>query len=113
MKQLFIFILMLLMTMANAQTITWEQTGIKVPAGNVDAVVLLIDGFYSSIDFPEGVSLQLSAVSFSGESQKATHHLQYSGTSEGLAAMRTLRGGTEYDLYTAKLYTLCEIILAQ
>ena len=113
MKQLFTFILVHLIALAHSQTITWEQTGIKVPAGNVDAVVALIDGFYSSIDFPEGVSLELSAVSFSGESQKATHYLQYSGTSEGLAAMRTLRGGTEYNLYTAKLSILCEIVSSQ
>ncbi len=113
MKQLLTSILLTLMAVVHAQTITWEQTGIKVPAGNVDAVVTLIDEFYSSIDFPEGVSLELSAVSFSGESQKATHYLQYSGTSEGLAVMRTLREGTEYDLYTAKLSTLCEIVSAQ
>ena len=92
MKQLFTFILVTLMAVTHAQTLTWEQTGIKVPAGNADAVVALVDGFYSSIDFPEGVSLELSAVSFSGENQKATHHLQYSGTSEGLAAMRNLEG---------------------
>ena len=76
MKQLFTFILVTLMAVAHAQTLTWEQSGIKVPAGNADAVVALVDGFYSSIDFPEGVSLELSAVSFSGEGQKATHHLQ-------------------------------------
>ena len=113
MKQLFTFILVTLMAVTHAQTLTWEQTGIKVPSGNADAVVALVDGFYSSIDFPEDVSLELSAVSFSGENQKATHYLQYSGTSEGLAAMRNLRGGTEYDLYSAKLSTLCEIVSAQ
>ena len=62
MKQLFTFILVTLMAVAHAQTLTWEQTGIKVPAGNADAVVALVEGFYSSIDFPEGVSLELSAV---------------------------------------------------
>ena len=76
MRQLFTFILVHLIILAHSQTITWEQTGIKVPAGNVDAVLASIDGFYSNIDFPEGVSLELSAVSFSGESQKATHHIQ-------------------------------------
>ena len=70
-----------LIALAHSQTITWEQTGIKVPAGNVDANLASIDGFYSSIDFPEGVSLELSAVSFSGKSKSDTL-LQYSGTSE-------------------------------
>ena len=53
------------------------------------------------------------ATSFKGETQKASHHLQFSGTSEGLAAMRVLRGGNEYDLYSAKLSALCEIVSAQ
>ena len=66
-----------MVALAHAQTLTWEQTGINVPQGNVDAVVALIDGFYSNIDFPEGVNLELIATSFKGETQKASHHLQF------------------------------------
>ena len=103
MKKILLFIFLACNFVVAQQNITFEQVGIKVNAGSAGYVLDLVDGFYSSIELPEGVSVRLDYVAFRSHEIEATHYLTFVGSIEGLTKLRELRSGAEYSKYNNEI----------
>ena len=107
-KIIFIFLLVFSFSLS-AQNIVWEQVGLKVNQGSSNFVLELIEGFYTSIDKPEGVAISLDAVMFKPEGYEATHFLTFAGSVEDLAKLRELRSGSVYMQYNQNMLKFSKI----
>jgi len=107
-KIIFIFLLLFSFSLS-AQNIVWEQVGLKVNQGSSNFVLELIEGFYTSIDKPEGVAISLDAVMFKPEGYEATHFLTFAGSVEDLAKLRELRSGSVYMQYNQNMLKFSKI----
>jgi len=107
-KIIFIFLLVFSFSLS-AQNIVWEQVGLKVNQGSSNFVLELIEGFYTSIDKPEGVAISLDAVMFKPEGYEATHFLTFAGSVEDLAKLRELRSGSVYMEYNQNMLKFSKI----
>ena len=107
-KIIFIFLLFFSFSLS-AQNIVWEQVGLKVNQGSSNFVLELIEGFYTSIDKPEGVAISLDAVMFKPEGYEATHFLTFAGSVEDLAKLRELRSGSVYMEYNQNMLKFSKI----
>jgi hypothetical protein len=103
MKKILLFIFLACNFVVAQQNISFEQVGIKVKAGSAGYVLDLVDGFYSSIELPEGVSVRLDYVAFKSHEVEATHYLTFVGPLEGLTKLRELRSGSEYSKYNNEI----------
>ena len=101
-KIIFIFLLLISFSLT-AQNIFWEQVGLKVNQGSSNFVLELVEGFYTSIQKPEGVAISLDAVMFKPEGYEATHFLTFAGSAEDLAKLRDLRSGSIYMQYNQNM----------
>ena len=101
-KIIFIFLLLISFSLT-AQNIFWEQVGLKVNQGSSNFVLELVEGFYTSIEKPEGVAISLDAVMFKPEGYEATHFLTFAGSAEDLAKLRELRSGSVYMQYNQNM----------
>ena len=107
-KIIFIFLLLISFSLT-AQNIFWEQVGLKVNQGSSNFVLELIEGFYTSIEKPEGVAISLDAVMFKPEGYEATHFLTFAGSAEDLAKLRDLRSGSIYMQYNQNMLKFSKI----
>ena len=107
-KIIFIFLLLISFSLT-AQNIFWEQVGLKVNQGSSNFVLELIEGFYTSIEKPEGVAISLDAVMFKPEGYEATHFLTFAGSAEDLAKLRDLRSGSVYMQYNQNMLKFSKI----
>jgi len=107
-KIIFIFLLLISFSLS-AQNIFWEQVGLKVNQGSSNFVLELVEGFYTSIDKPEGVAISLDAVMFKPEGYEATHFLTFAGSVEDLAKLRELRSGSIYMQYNQNMLKFSKI----
>ncbi len=110
MKKILLFIFIACNFVVAQQNITFEQVGLKVEAGSAGYVLDLVDGFYSSIDLPDGVSVILDYVAFKSHEVEATHYLSFVGTVEGLAELRKLRSGSAYTRYNNEMQRFGSIV---
>ena len=107
-KIIFIFLLLISFSLT-AQNIFWEQVGLKVNQGSSNFVLELVEGFYTSIQKPEGVAISLDAVMFKPEGYEATHFLTFAGSAEDLAKLRDLRSGSVYMQYNQNMLKFSKI----
>ena len=108
MKRL-LFLFVLFTQLSFSQNIVWEQVGLNVETGKEAYVLELIDDFYTSIDIPNGVSISLDAVWFKPEGIETTHYISFSGSVDGLAKLKALRSGENYDKYNIETDKFCAI----
>ncbi len=109
MKKIYLFFLLLISFSLTAQNIFWEQVGLKVNQGSSNFVLELVEGFYTSIEKPEGVAISLDAVMFKPEGYEATHFLTFAGSVEDLAKLRELRSGSVYMQYNQNMLKFSKI----
>ena len=110
MKKISFLILFIASNVLVAQNIAFEQVAIKVEPGKGQYVLDLLDSFYGNIDKPEGVSISLNRVYFKSEDVEATHYLGFSGSLEGLAALRKIRDGDKYLLFNSSILGFGNIV---
>ncbi len=104
-RALFIFTFLFTVSLG-AQNITWQNVNLNVPFENTQAVFNLIDGFYSNIEIPEGVRVSLWSIEYKGQSEKATHILNFAGSKESLVEFESRKLTSEWDAYLSKLNSL-------
>ena len=111
MKKLTLLLVFLISTnFALAQNIAFEQVGIKVQPGKASFVLDLLDDFYGNIEKPDNVSISLNRIYFKPEGTEATHYLLFSGSVEGLAALRKIRGGDKYSIFNSNILEFAEVV---
>jgi len=104
-KALFIFTFLFTVSLG-AQNITWQNVNLNVPFENTQAVFNLIDGFYSNIEIPEGIRVSLWSIEYKGQSEKATHILNFAGSKESLVEFESRKLTSAWDAYLSKLNSL-------
>tara|TARA_B100000945_G_scaffold319144_1_gene325711 strand:- start:1479 stop:2333 length:855 start_codon:yes stop_codon:yes gene_type:complete len=107
-KIIFIFLLFISFSLS-AQNIVWEQVGLKVSQGTSAFVLELVEGFYTSIEKPEGVAISLDAVWYKPEGYETTHFLTFAGSAEDLGRLRELRSGEVYQKYNQDMLKFSKI----
>ena len=112
MKNYFLLLLAVFVSfnLNSQEQIYWTEVSLEVTPGKAPLVYKLVDDFYSSIDFPEGSALTLNAIQNKSEWTDATHFLNFAGTPDGLAQLRELRSGDEYEAYVENLEGLAKIV---
>ena len=110
MKKIILLLFLATTNLIVAQNITFEQVGLKVENGKAGFVFDLLNDFYGSIEKPEGVNISLSRVYFKPEEVEATHFLTFSGSVEGLIALRKLRSGAEYLAFNDNILKFADLV---
>ncbi len=110
MKKIMFLLLFAASNLAFAQNISFEQVGIQVESGSSAYVLDLLDGFYGNIEKPEGVNISLNRVYFKSEEVKATHYLTFTGSVEGLAELRKIRGGSVYSSFNSNILKFGKVV---
>ena len=97
----YIFIVALLFSFsASSQDLYWYDVLLDVKIENAKDFEKAVDDYYSSVDFPEGVSMTLSNIAMKGEGFKETHILSFvSPSSQSLADLRSSLTGKKWDAY--------------
>ena len=97
----YIFIITILFSFsASAQDLYWYDVLLDVKNESAKDFEKAVDDYYSSVDFPEGVSMTLSNISMKGQGFKETHILSFvSPSSQSLADMRASLSGKKWDDY--------------
>tara|TARA_B110000971_G_scaffold66143_1_gene67819 strand:+ start:91 stop:777 length:687 start_codon:yes stop_codon:yes gene_type:complete len=110
MKKIFFLLLFVTSNIILAQNIAFEQVGIEVKPGNGAYVLGLLDDFYGNIEKPEGVNISLNRVYFKPEEVNATHYLTFTGSIEGLTALRKIRGGSKYSAFNSNILKFGKVV---
>ena len=97
----YIFILTLLFSFSvSAQDLYWYDVLLDVKNETAKDFEKAVDDFYSSVDFPEGVSMTFSNIQIKGQGFKETHILSFvSPSSQSLADLRASLSGKNWDDY--------------
>ena len=110
MKKIIFLLLFASSSLIFSQNIAFEQVAIKVKPGSSAHVLNLFNDFYGNIEKPEGVNIRLSYLNFRPQDIEATHYLTFTGSLEGLAKLREIRGGDKYSLYNSNMLRHADII---
>ena len=86
------------------EQIYWSEVSMEVEPGDQGQVYEAVNNFYSNLEFPENVSVQLMAWQAKTEWREGTHFLNFAGSVEGMAKLRELRSGDAYDEYVSSLW---------
>ena len=99
----FIYILTFLFSFSlSGQDLYWYDVILDVKNNDSKAFEKAVDEFYSSIDFPEGVTMTFSNIQIKGQSFNETHILSFvSPSSNSLADFRSSLSG---DSWEKKIY---------
>ena len=104
MKKIITLILCLNFSILLCQENFWNDVLLEVPSPETSNVIKLIDGFYSKIDFPEGVGLSVSRIAYKGENMRATHILSFlSKSSQSLSDFLNSLTGPSWDSYIKEM----------
>ena len=97
----FIYLLSFFFTFsANSQELYWYDVFLDVKGENASAFVEAVDNYYSSVDFPEGVSMTFSSIPIKGQDFKESHILSFvSPSASALAEIRGSLTGEDWDDY--------------
>ena len=97
----FIYILTFLFSFSlSGQDLYWYDVILDVKNNDSKAFEKAVDEFYSSIDFPEGVTMTFSNIQIKGQSFKETHILSFvSPSSNSLADFRSSLSGDSWEKY--------------
>ena len=97
----YIFILTLLFSFSvSAQDLYWYDVLLDVKNETAKDFEKAVDDFYSSVKFPEDVSMTFSNIQIKGQGFKETHILSFvSPSSQSLADLRASLSGKNWDDY--------------
>ena len=100
MKKLIYIFTFLFSFSLTAQDLYWYDVILDVKNQNAKAFENAVDKFYSSIDFPEGVTMTFSNIALKGQGFKETHILSFvSPSSQSLANLRASLSGEDWENY--------------
>ena len=98
-KLIYIFIFLFSFSLS-AQDLYWYDVILDVKNQNAKAFENAVDKFYSSIDFPEEVTMTFSNIALKGQGFKETHILSFvSSSASSLADFRSSLSGDEGEKY--------------
>ena len=84
----------------SAQDLYWYDVILDVKNNESKAFEKAVDEFYSSVDFPDGVTLTFSNIQIKGQNFKETHILSFvSPSSNSLADFRSSLSGDKWEDY--------------
>jgi len=84
----------------SAQDLYWYDVILDVKNNESKAFEKAVDEFYSSVDFPEGVTMTFSNIQIKGQNFKETHILSFvSPSSKSLADFRSSLSGDKWEEY--------------
>jgi len=92
------------------EQIYWSEVSMEVEPGDQAQVYEAVNNFYSNLEFPENVSVQLMAWQAKTEWREGTHFLNFAGSVEGMAKLRELRSGDAYDEYVSSLSKVAKVV---
>ena len=100
-KKNYILLLTLLFSFSvSAQDLYWYDVLLDVKNESAKDFEKAVDDYYTSVDFPEGVSMTLSNIAMKGQGFKETHILSFvSPSSQSLADLRSSLSGKKWDDY--------------
>jgi hypothetical protein len=113
MKNLLFTVFLFVSSLVFSQNTYWYDVLLEVKAENTENVASLVDGYYSSIDIPENVSVAFSSIPLKGSIEKATHIISIvADSSNSLADFRNSLSGSAWDLYLSKMQKNVESVRA-
>ena len=84
----------------SGQDLYWYDVLLDVNLGNAKEFEKAVDDFYSSVEFPEDVSMTFSNIAMKGQGFKETHILSFvSPSSNSLANLRSSLSGDNWENY--------------
>jgi len=84
----------------SGQDLYWYDVLLDVNLGNAKEFEKAVDDFYSSVEFPEDVSMTFSNIAMKGQGFKETHILSFvSPSSNSLANLRASLSGDNWESY--------------
>ena len=100
MKKYIYFLSFLFSISLTSQELYWYDVLLEVESDDVVEFEKTVDKFYSSVDFPEGVSMTFSTIPLKGMGYDETHILSFvSPSSESLANLRGSLTGRKWENY--------------
>ena len=108
----YIYILITLFSFSlSAQDGYWYDVLLEVEGEDVVQLEETVDGFYSSLDFPDDVTLSFSRIQIAGQGFEETHILSFlSPSSESLANFLSTLSGSKWDNYVEKVRPLVDSV---
>lgn len=100
MKNYILLFTLLFSFSVSAQDLYWYDVLLDVKNESAKDFENAVDDYYTSVDFPEGVSMTLSNIAMKGQGFKETHILSFvSPSSQSLADLRSSLTGKKWDDY--------------
>ena len=101
----YIYILTILFSFSlSAQDGFWYDVLLEVEGEDTNEFEKTVDGFYSSLDFPDDVTLSFSRIQIKGQGFEETHILSFlSPSSESLANFLSTLSGSKWENYVEKV----------
>ena len=97
----YIYILTILFSISlSAQELYWYDVILEVDGTNNNEFEKTVDTYYSSVEFPEDVTMTFSSIGLKGQGFKETHILSFvSPSSQSLANLRASLSGEKWENY--------------
>ena len=97
----YIYILTIFFSISlSAQELFWYDVLLEVEGEDVTEFEKTVDAYYSSVDFPEDVTMTFSSIGLKGQGFEETHILSFvSPSSQSLANLRASLSGEKWENY--------------
>tara|TARA_B100000927_G_scaffold260202_1_gene229638 strand:+ start:399 stop:1091 length:693 start_codon:yes stop_codon:yes gene_type:complete len=97
----YVYLLSLLLSISlSSQELYWYDVILEVEGEDLVEFEKAVDDFYSSVDFPEDVTMTFSAIPLKGQGFEETHILSFvSPSSQSLANLRSSLTGEKWENY--------------
>ena len=97
----YIYILTIFFSISlSAQELFWYDVLLEVEGEDVTEFEKTVDDYYSSVDFPEDVTMTFSSIGLKGQGFEETHILSFvSPSSQSLANLRASLSGEKWENY--------------
>ena len=100
MKKITLLLTILFSISLTSQELYWYDVILEVEGEDTVEFEKTVDKFYSSVDFPEDVTMTFSAIPLKGKGYEETHILSFvSPSSESLANLRSTLSGKKWENY--------------
>ena len=100
MKKITLLLTILFSISLTSQELYWYDVILEVEGEDTVEFEKTVDKFYSSVDFPEDVTMTFSAIPLKGKGYEETHILSFvSPSSESLANLRSSLSGKKWENY--------------
>ena len=101
----YIYILTIFFSISlSAQELFWYDVLLEVEGEDVTEFEKTVDAYYSSVDFPEDVTMTFSSIGLKGQGFEETHILSFvSPSSQSLANLRASLSGEKWENYLDRI----------